>query len=90
VKNYALRFPDRATKKAGILMMDDSAKVGINILKMLFDVEDVKELKEKYPKAKYDSVMHGTYPTKTGAMIALAKDRGRMDGKGETETRTDS
>ena len=55
VKNYALMFRERATKKAGIGVMDDSAKIGVNILKMLFDVENVKELKEKYPKAKYDS-----------------------------------
>jgi len=31
----------------------DDAKIGVNILKMLFDVENVKELKEKYPKVRF-------------------------------------
>jgi hypothetical protein len=83
VKNYALMFRERATKKAGIPVMDDSAKLGVNILKMLFDVENVKELKEKYPKAKYDSVMDETYPRKKGAKIAHAKERYNKSVTGE-------
>jgi hypothetical protein len=74
VKNYALRFRDKAVKRAGIPVMDD-AKIGINVLKLLFDVENVKELREKYPKAKYDSVMDETYPRKKGAKSALSKER---------------
>ena len=83
VKNYALRFRDRATKKAGVPVMNDAAKIGVNILKMLFDVENVKELKEKYQKAKYDSVMDETYPRKKGAKIALAKERYNKSVTGE-------
>jgi hypothetical protein len=48
-------------KRGGIPVMGD-AKIRINILKLLFDVENVKELKEKYPKAKYGSVVDETYP----------------------------
>jgi len=74
VKNYALRFRDRATKRAGIPVIDD-AKIGINILKLLFDVDNVRELKEKYPKAKFDALMNETYPRKKGAKSAHAKER---------------
>jgi hypothetical protein len=57
VKNYALMFRERATKKAGIPVMDDGAKIGVNILKMLFDVENVKELKEKkYPSGRQSTI----------------------------------
>jgi hypothetical protein len=55
IKNYALRFRDKATKRAGIPVMDD-AKIGVNILKMLFDVENVKELKEKYPSGGQSTI----------------------------------
>ncbi len=48
VKKYALTFRERAIKHAGIPVMDDAAKIGINILKLLFDVDSVKELKEKH------------------------------------------
>ena len=74
VKRYALAFRDRSIKKAGIPVMDD-VKIGVNTLKLLFDVENVKELKVKYPKAKYDSVSDETYPRKKGAKKALAKQR---------------
>jgi hypothetical protein len=84
VKNYALRFRDKATKRAGIPVMDD-AKIGVNILKMLFDVENVKELKEKYPKAKYDSVMDETYPRKKGAKSALSKQKYNKSVTGEKQ-----
>ena len=75
VKRYALAFRIRSIRHAGIPVMDDHARIGVNILKMLFDIENVKELKEKYPKAKYDSVMDETYPRKKGAKEALAKER---------------
>jgi hypothetical protein len=84
VKRYALAFRDRSIKKAGIPVMDSSdAKIGVNILKMLFDVENVKELKEKYPKAKYDSVMDETFPRKKGAKEALEKERFNKSVNGE-------
>ncbi len=85
VKRYALAFRNRSIKHAGIPVMDDNAKIGVNILKMLFDVENVKELKEKYPKAKYDSVMDETYPRKKGAKIALAKERYNKSVMGEKQ-----
>ncbi|MHB2035463.1 MAG: hypothetical protein ACYCPW_01795 [Nitrososphaerales archaeon] len=86
VKRYALAFRDRSIKKAGIPVMDN-AKIGVNILKLLFDVENVKELKEKYPKAKYDSVMDETYPRKKGAKKALTREKYIRRVTGEKQSR---
>jgi hypothetical protein len=86
VKRYALTFRDRAIKKAGIPVMDD-ARIGINVLKLLFDVDSVKELKEKYPKAKYDSIMDETYPRKKGAKSALSKEKYIKSVTGEKQPR---
>jgi transposase-like protein len=61
VKGYALVFRDGAIKKMGIpVMMDSDAKIGVNILKMLFDVENVKELKEKYPSGRQSTILSWT------------------------------
>jgi hypothetical protein len=42
-------------------LMDD-AMIGVNILKILFGVDDVEELRKQYSQAKYDAVMDETYP----------------------------
>jgi hypothetical protein len=58
-KNYALRFRDKAVKRAGIPVMDD-AKIGRSKhteASPFFDVENVKELREKYPKAKQSTIL---------------------------------
>jgi hypothetical protein len=73
IRNYAIRFRDRAMKYAGIPVMDD-AKIGVNVLKILFDVESVEELRTRYP-GKYDSVMDETYPRAKGAKKAQAEQR---------------
>jgi len=74
IRNYALRFRDRAMKYAGIPVIDD-AKIGINVLKMLFGVESVQELKKEHPNPKYDGVMDETYPRVKGSKKALAEQR---------------
>lgn len=74
VRNYAILFRDRAVKYAGIPVMDDS-KIGVNILKILFDVDGVEELRRLYPQAKYDATMDETYPRMKGAKKALAEQR---------------
>ena len=59
---------------AGIPVMDDS-KIGLNILKILFDVDSVEELRERYTQVKYDASMDETYPRVKGAKKALAEER---------------
>jgi len=73
IRNYAMRFHDRAMKYAGIPVMDD-AKIGVNILRILFGVDSVEELKRRYP-GKYDGVTDETYPRVKGAKKALAEER---------------
>jgi rubredoxin len=73
IRNYAMRFRDRAMDYAGIPVMDD-AKIGVNVLKILFDVENVEELRKRYP-GKYDALMDETYPRAKGAKKALVEQR---------------
>lgn len=81
VRHYAMRFRDRAMKYAGIPVMDD-ARIGVNILKILFGVDSVEELKKRYP-GKYDGITDETYPRVKGAKKATAEERyaKRMSGK---------
>lgn len=65
VRNYALRFEEKMRKFAGMECFDN--KVGINLLKAMFDVDDVKALKEKHPNELYDGVADETYPSIKGA-----------------------
>lgn len=64
-KNYAIKFQEKARKYAKISVLGKD--VGINLLKVMFDVENAKELKKKYPHKKLDSVSDETYPTIKGA-----------------------
>ena len=73
VRNYAMRFHDKAMKYAGIPVMDD-AKIGVNILRILFGVDSVEELKRRYP-GKYDGVIDEMYPRVKGAKKALVEER---------------
>ena len=64
-RNYTIKFQDKAKKYAKISVL--GKEVGINLLKVMFGVENVKELKKKYPHKKFDSVSDETYPTIKGA-----------------------
>lgn len=64
-RNYALKFQEKIKKYAGMTVFGQI--LGINLLKTMFDVEDVKELKKKYPHEKYDGVADETYPAIKGA-----------------------
>ena len=85
IRNYAMRFRDRAMDYAGIPVMDD-AKIGVNVLKILFDVENVEELRKRYP-GKYDALMDETYPRAKGAKKALAEQRYAKRVTGERRRR---
>jgi transposase-like protein len=65
IRNYVLKFGNKCKKYAGIKLFGTS--VGINFLKIMFDVEDVNELKKKYPYEKYDATADETYPRIKGA-----------------------
>ncbi|MEW5897505.1 MAG: hypothetical protein AB1668_07460 [Nanoarchaeota archaeon] len=71
VRNYALQFEKKVKKYAGLELFGEVA--GINLLKLMFDVENVKELKKKFPHEKYDGVCDETYPTIKGAKKKFKK-----------------
>ncbi len=85
IRNYAIRFRDRASKYAGIPVMDD-ARIGLNVLKILFGVDTVEELRERYP-GKYDGLVDETYPRVKGAKKALAEQRYVKRATGERQPR---
>jgi len=65
VRNYAIIFQDKVKKYAGMSVLGKT--LGINLLKIMFDVEDTKELKKIYPHKKYDGLADETYPSIKGA-----------------------
>jgi len=81
VAAYCKLFKERVEEKAGIAFLNDD--MGLNILKILFDVKDVEELKRKYPDEKYDAVGDETYPSIKGAKKALHESnyQRRVDGE---------
>ncbi len=86
VKNYAKRFKDKVLKTAGLKMFDKD--MGINFLKMFFNVNNVKELKEKYPELKkVESVSDETYAAKKGAKKVLKEENKKRKIKGEKENK---
>jgi hypothetical protein len=86
VRIYAILFRKRAKKFAGIPVMDD-ATIGVNVLKILFGVDDVEELRKQYPQVKYDAVMDETYPRVKGAKSSLAEERYAKTVTGERQSR---
>ena len=60
VRNYAIKFADKAKKFAGMKCFDN--EVGINLIKVMFNVDNVKELRKKYPQELYDGIADETYP----------------------------
>jgi hypothetical protein len=73
VKNYTKHFKKRIAKLAGIKMFDED--IGVNLLKAFFNVNNVQELKKKYPQIKgIESVSDEVYPAKKGAKEALKEE----------------
>jgi hypothetical protein len=81
VAAYCRLFKDRVEEKAGIAFLNDDR--GLNVLKILFNVNDVEELRRKYPDEKYDAVGDETYPSIKGARKALHESnyQRRVDGE---------
>ncbi len=81
IRNYCLKFKAKIDKYAGMELFGKN--VGVNLLKVMFAVENVKELRKKFPHKKYDGVADETYPTIKGAkkkFKELNKQR-KLEGK---------
>lgn len=83
VLDYVRLFADRSREKAPLLQNDGGSKLpepelyGINLLKILFGVNNAKELSEKFPEVKdLQSLMDEAYLKKKGALkkfVAMIK-----------------
>ena len=60
IRNYAIKFKEKINEYASIKLFEQDA--GINLLKVIFEVNNVNELRKKYPHKKYDAVADETYP----------------------------
>ena len=80
-RNYALIFQDKVKKYAGMSVL--GKVLGINLLKVMFDVPDIKELRKKYPHNKYDGLADETYPSIKGAKKKFKEENRerRLEGK---------
>jgi hypothetical protein len=81
VRNYNHHFEDKVKKYAGLKILDELA--GVNLLKLMFNVDNVSELRKKYPHEKYDGVADETYPAIKGAkkkFKEINKER-KLEGK---------
>lgn len=81
IRNYALIFQEKVKKYAGMSIFGKT--LGINLLKVMFDVKNVKELKRKYPHKKFDGIADETYPAIKGAkkkFKEINKER-KLEGK---------
>lgn len=81
VNNYAKRFKDVAESISGLKMCGEN--IGINMVKILFNVKNVKELKDKYGIKKAESVSDETYPAKKGAKKKLREENMILKQNGE-------
>lgn len=66
VRNYFKRFGERSAQLAGIKVFGEDQAV--NVLKLLFGLETVEDLKRKYPGMRLTTESDETYPAKKGAL----------------------
>lgn len=70
-------------KQRKLLASNFLGKVLINLLKILFNVENVEQLRKKYPHEKYDAVADETYPSIRGAKKKLREENKIRKWNGE-------
>jgi len=88
IRNYIRRFGERAKEIAPIEML--RTPVGVDILKLLFDQNNVEELRERYSDKLKDENIRGiesvtdeTYIPKKGAKQKLREENAIRESKGE-------
>jgi hypothetical protein len=82
VKRWVILFKRRVIKAAGIWV--NKKPLGVNMIRLLFGVENVKELREKHPELKPTGVADETYPSIKGSKKKLKKRIGSGKGKGKS------
>jgi len=74
VRSWVQRFASKVAHLYGIKIFDEP--IAINMLRLLFQVDNVAELRKKYPELEKAmvAVADETYPTKKGAKKALREE----------------
>lgn len=85
IRLYAIRFKERLDKIAGIKLFDKD--VGINFIRLFFDVSNVKELKKKYKLKAVESATDETYPAKKGAKKKFKMENKELKRQGKPQKR---
>jgi hypothetical protein len=82
VRNYFKRFGERSAQLAGIKVFGEDQAV--NVLKLLFGLETVDDLKRKYPGMRLTTQADETYPAKKGSLKKFRQELARCRQTGET------
>jgi len=81
VRNYFKLFGERSAQLAGIKVYGEDQAV--NVLKLLFGLETIEDLKKKYPGMRLTTEGDETYPAKKGALKQFRKELARCRKTGE-------
>jgi hypothetical protein len=81
VRNYFKRFGERSAQLAGIKVYGEDQAV--NVLKLLFGIETIEDLKKKYPGMNLTTEGDETYPAKKGALKRYRQELARCRRTGE-------
>lgn len=79
--DYTRLFAERAKQLAPLIEGQGEGLYAINMLKLLFGVNNAKELKEKLPEMDVSSVSDETYLRKKGALKKFIEELVNSDGK---------
>lgn len=87
IRRYAIRFGKEAARKAPLKAMGQNVGLGANLIKILFDRDDAKELRGEHPDGKYDGVTDETYPSVKGSKKEHGEDNRTKKALGEKQER---
>lgn len=88
IRRYAMRFGKEAARKAPLKAMGQNVDLGANLIKILFDRDDVEGLKEEHPDGKYyDGVTDETYPSVKGSKKEHGEENRTRKALGEKQER---
>jgi hypothetical protein len=79
VLDYVRLFADRAKQLAPLIVGQGDGLYAINMLKILFGVDDARQLKEKLPGISVESLTDETYLRKKGALKKIVEEV--LDGR---------
>jgi hypothetical protein len=87
IRRYAIHFGREAGKKAPLRAMGQKVELGANLVRIIFDRNDAKELREEHPDGKYDGVADETYPSQKGSKKEHREENRTKKALGERQER---